>query len=180
MMWWTVTPSDARQRRTVVLDVATAPAWMAMVIPSCSSAGSARLSSVTRIRHPPLGARTGRGDVATEAHEHACPGPGDVVRGRGREIRGETLARGPEVELHALPKPHRPARPVEGHAVPAGDGRDAELDGPVGRGRQEVEVGVVADRPQRTSDGRVDGAVRTAGRVERARDRTARGAATRA
>ena len=51
--WWMVV-SPRCQRRTVVLDVAIAPSWIAIVSPSASVGVS--LSSATRIRQPPSGA----------------------------------------------------------------------------------------------------------------------------
>ncbi len=101
MWWWVVSP--ARQRRTVVDDVARPPCHS--VTASSTSANAVRCESA--IADGPAVGRwlPGDGDVAADADQHAAAG---ARRGAlGREVDGERLRRRAEVEQDAGGDAHR-------------------------------------------------------------------------
>ena len=81
------------------------------------------------------------------------------MRRLGSEIRSQRLARRSQVQLDAGSEPDLAPDAGQLDRSPTGDRLEPQLDR-TGPRRQGGEVEVVADRPHRPADGRIDGAVR--------------------
>ena len=121
--------------------------------------GVGRHLAVLGDEDPPaaVGRVAGRRDVAAERHEDAAPGR-SAARARPWPRRSAASALPVEPRSSSTPGRSRTSprtrRQLDG--LPAGDGLEAQLDRARPRAERR-EVGVVADRPHRPPDGRVDG-----------------------
>ena len=78
----------------------------------------------------------------------------------------ETFAGGPEIQLHVGGDAQRRGRDIEVHGGPARDDAGSQGQGrAIDAGAIDVEVGVVADDPERAANCGVDGPAGPAGRV---------------
>ncbi len=146
---WCCSAFPARQRRTVVLEVARPPPRIATVWPSPSGW---RWSSTTRMGQPPAGA--GPATAMSPPRPTSAPPPtAPAMVGRGA-VGGERLGRGAQVERDPARDPHAARARVQQHRAPAGHGLHPHQPGGAAALHQP-EVAVVADVVHRAADGRV-------------------------
>ena len=136
----------ARQRRTVVPEVARPPDAITMRWSAVAGARAA-WSSVTSTGQPPASRRPGHREVAAEADEHAAP-VASAIASRG-PIGAQRLRGRAEVELDARaePEPSIAARSISIACQPGTRCTDTRSGGPVRR--SDREVAVVAEHAHR-------------------------------
>ncbi len=174
-------PSPARQRRTVVLEVAMRTRLRSRR-PRPARPTGVSLSSLARIRQPPSGARP---EVAMSPPRLTRTPPSGAASRAAAAARSdaERLAARAEIELDARRDPDRSRPRVQADRLPAGAGPSVDTDGGVAAG-EPAEVVVVSDDPHRPTDRRVDGAIGVErdgdrGRHRAPQERTDRSAPTR-
>ena len=151
-MWWNTYP-PRRQRRAVVLEVASPPARIFTMAdgPSGGASGCV-VMSCTRIRQPWAGGWPRHRDVPAQADQHATA---QLRRQRGGRMVGQPGFRGrTQVQHHPVRNGEQPAVGVEQNVAPV---RQAAHDQahPRSFGGHEFEVAVIARRCHRGAHRRV-------------------------
>ena len=117
----------------------------------------------------PAGRLPGDREIAAKVDQH--PTSNRVVSAARGAVGRERLGGRPEVELDAWRKLDASRPLIQSHRPPSPDDGCAHAYGLIGCLRDRREVAVVADRPKRSADRRVEDAVRRLGGTERHGDR---------